>query len=161
MPQYAKSRDPMERLAILEERLAQLERTGRTTSEIPFFPTASHGLFWEDTGAFATTWETIITPRAAVVSLGLVFIGDLVGSTYTGGAWQVVLNDGAVTVGSGAVPPSATYALPAVSIDLGLYRGAPDLKIQIQTRRTSGATAGGRYGGGGAIGSAPRFARQL
>ncbi|WP_407553057.1 hypothetical protein QOM21_23835 [Streptomyces sp. Pv4-95] len=161
MPTYSKQRDPMERLAILEERLAQLERSGRERDEIPFFPTNSRTIAYDDaSAALVTTWETIISPRTALLSLGLVFIGDYVSPNYTGGLWQVVVND-SVVVGSGAVPASLTYVLPTLSIDLAPYRNSPDLKIQIQTRRTSGSTTGGKFGGGGSIGSAPRFARQL
>ncbi|MFJ5802671.1 hypothetical protein [Streptomyces decoyicus] len=161
MPQYSKQRNAMERVAILEERLDRLERSGRTTGEVPFFPTNSRTMAYDDTAAaFMTTWETIVTPRTAVLSLGLVLIGDFVSPSYTGGLWQVVLNDTTV-VGSGSVPASLTYVLPTLSIDLSPYRTAPDLKVQIQTRRTAGATTGGKFGGGGAIGSAARYARLL
>lgn len=161
MPKYSKSRDPMERLAVVEERLAQLERSGRERDEVPFFPTNSRTMAYDDTAsAFMTTWETIISPRTAVLSLGLVFIGDYISPSYTGGLWQVVINDTTV-VGSGSVPASLTYVLPTVSIDLAPYRNTPDLKVQIQTKRTAGASTGGKFGGGGSIGSAPRFARQL
>ncbi|PJN38990.1 hypothetical protein CG747_20840 [Streptomyces sp. CB02959] len=151
----------MERLAIVEERLDRLERAGREVDEVPFYPTNMRVMAYDDTAAsFMTTWETIITPRAAMLSLGLVFIGDYVSPTYTGGAWQVVVNDTTV-IASGSVPASLTYTFPAVTLDLSPYRNSPDLKIQIQTKRTSGATTGGKFGGGGSIGSAARFARQL
>ncbi|MEU7431096.1 hypothetical protein AB0B07_09595 [Streptomyces sioyaensis] len=151
----------MERLARLEDRLDQLERSGREVDEVPFYPTNSRVMVYDDTSAsFSTTWETIITPRTARLSLGLVFIGDYVSPNYTGGSWQVVVNDTTV-IGSGSVPASLTYVLPTVTLDLSPYRNAPDLKIQIQTQRTAGTTTGGKFGGGGAIGSAPRFARQL
>lgn len=161
MPAYSKARDPMERLAILEDRLDRMERSGREVDEVPLYPTNSRVMVYDDASAsFSTTWETIVTPRAAVLSLGLVFIGDFISPTYTGGSWQVVVNDTTV-IGSGSVPASLTYVLPTVTLDLSPYRNSPDLKIQIQTKRTSGATTGGKFGGGGAIGSAPRFARQL
>jgi hypothetical protein len=35
------------------------------------------------------------------------------------------------------------------------------LKVQIQARRTAGATTGGQQGGGGSIGLSPRYARLL
>jgi hypothetical protein len=89
-----------------------------------------------------------------------VFIGDQVSGVNSGGEWRVQLAD-TTTAGSGSVPPTFGYVLPTLTIDLTPYRQVPDLKVQIQVRRTSGATTGGKFGSGGSIGGAPRYARLL
>ncbi|MEU7381558.1 hypothetical protein AB0A91_16450 [Streptomyces sp. NPDC042207] len=159
MPKVATTPTFLQRLAIVEEQLAALRRAGRERDEVPFYATSLHGLVYEDGGSFTTLWEAIITPRTATLSLGLVLIGDTVGTTNTGGGWQVLLDD--TVAASGSVPATATYVFPALDLDLTPYRAAPQLKVRFQTRRTSGATTGGRYGGGGSIGGSPRYARLL
>lgn len=160
MPKVHKNTDFLQRLAELEERVQAMAREGWERDEVPFYPTSLRTFVYEDNTAFTTLWETIISPRAAQLSMGLVFIGDVVGTTNTGGEWRVVFDDSA-TVASGNVPATFTYALPALSLDLTPYRAATSLKIQIQVRRTSGATTGGKFAGGGAIGGAPRYARLI
>ena len=134
MPKVQKNVDFLQRLAELEDTVAALQRAGWERDELPFYPTSLHTFVYEDSTSFATLWETILSPRTAQLSLGLVFIGDQVSSVNTGGEWQVVFNDSTV-VASGTV--------------------------QIQVRRTSGTNTGGKFGGGGSIGGAPRYARLL
>ncbi|MGQ5576081.1 hypothetical protein [Streptomyces sp. ECR3.8] len=160
MPKVHKNIDLLQRLAELEEQVSALARNGRVVGEVPFYPTSLRTFVYEDNTSFTTLWETIISPRAAQLSMGLVFIGDIVGTTNSGGEWRVQFDD-STTVASGNVPATFTYALPALSLDLTPYRAAPSLKIQIQVRRTSGATTGGKFGNGGAIGGAPRYARLI
>lgn len=160
MPKVQKPVNLLEQLADLRERVATLERSGRVRDEVPFYATSLRTFVYEDATAFATLWETILTPRTATLALGLVFIGDVVAGTNTGGEWRVVLDDSQV-VDTGPVPATFAYTLPASVIDLTPYRAASQLKVQIQVRRTSGATTGGRYGGGGSIGGGPRYARLL
>ena len=50
-------------------------------------------------------------------------------------------------------------AAPEVVVDMSAYLGTTDLHVELRTRRTAGATTGGRYGGGGCIASAVRYAR--
>lgn len=160
MPKVHKATDFLQRLAELEERVQAMAREGWERDEVPFYPTSLRTFVYDDATSFTTLWETIISPRAATLSLGLVFIGDAVGATNTGGEWRVQFDD-STTVASGNVPPTFTYALPALSLDLTPYRAATSLKIQIQVRRTSGANTGGKFGNGGAIGGAPRYARLI
>ena len=160
MPKVQKTPDFLQRLAELEETVAALQRAGWERDELPFYPTSLHTFVYEDATSFATLWETILSPRTAQLSLGLVFIGDVVSSVNTGGEWQVVFNDSTV-VASGSVPNTFTYVLPALTLDLTPYRAASVLKVQIQVRRTSGTGTGGKFGGGGSIGGAPRYARLL
>ncbi|WP_330236165.1 hypothetical protein [Streptomyces sp. NBC_00566] len=160
MPKVQKTPDILQRLAVLEEQVADLRRSGREQGELPFFPTSLRGLVYEDGSSFTTTWETILSPRTAALQLGMVFIGDVVSSTNTGGAWQVVLNDTTV-ISSGTVPATFAFQIASLTVDLTPYLTASQLKVQIQTRRTSGSTTGGKWGGGGSIGSAPRYARLL
>ncbi|MGI3198451.1 hypothetical protein ACRJ4B_16170 [Streptomyces sp. GTA36] len=160
MPRVATTPDFLQRLAAVEQQVAELRRSGWERDEVPFYPTSLHGLVYEDNTSFTTLWESIITPRSATLALGLVLIGDVVGTTNTGGAWQLVLNDTTV-VASGNVPPTYTYSFPTTVVDLTPYRAATQLKVQFQVRRTSGATTGGRYGGGGSIGGSPTYARML
>ena len=160
MPKVQKNVDFLQRLAELEDTVAALQRAGWERDELPFYPTSLHTFVYEDSTSFATLWETILSPRTAQLSLGLVFIGDQVSSVNTGGEWQVVFNDSTV-VASGTVPATLAYTLPALTLDLTPYRAASSLKVQIQVRRTSGTNTGGKFGGGGSIGGAPRYARLL
>ncbi|MDV9194308.1 hypothetical protein [Streptomyces sp. Wh19] len=160
MPQHATTPSFLERLAVLEEQVATLRRTGWERDELPFYPTSMRAMPYDDATAFTSVWESVLAPRTASLSLGLVFIGDQVSGTNTGGAWQVVLNE-ADTVMSGSIAATFSYQFAAQVIDLTPYRTRTELKVQIQVRRTSGATTGGKFGGGGAIGMAPRYARLL
>lgn len=160
MPKVLTTPNFLQRIAILEQQVADLRRIGREQDELPFFPTSLRGLVYDDVTSFTTEWETILTPRTATLSLGLVLIGDSVSSTNTGGSWQVLFNDTTV-VASGTVPATFSYVFPALSLDLTPYRASAQLKVSVQVRRTSGAPTGGKYGGGGSIGCAPRYARQL
>ncbi|MFF9205151.1 hypothetical protein ACF1AE_25685 [Streptomyces sp. NPDC014986] len=159
MPKVQKPVDFLQRLAVLEEQVAVLRRAGRERDEVPFYPTSLRGMAYEDSTTFITLWETILSPRTAQLALGLVFIGDAVSGTNTGGDWQVLFDT--TVVASGTVPATLTYTFAALTLDLTPYRAASQLKVQVQIRRTSGATTGGRYGGGGSIGGAPRYARLL
>lgn len=159
MPKVQKSTDFLQRLAEVEEQLASLQRTGWERDELPLFPTSLHGLVYEDATSFVTLWETILSPRTATLSLGLVFLGDVVTATNTGGDWQVLLDTDVAA--SGTVPATFSYVLPALSLDLTPYRANTQLKVQVQVRRTSGATTGGKYNSGGAIGGSPRYAQLL
>lgn len=160
MPKVQKETDFLLRLADLEDEVAMLRRTTRGRDEVPFFPTSFRGLVYEDPTTWTTVWETILTPRMGTLSLGLMFVGDQVSGVNTGGEWQILL-DSSTVLTSGNVPANFAFTYPSVPIDLTLYRGVDQLQVRIQTRRTSGATTGGRYGGGGAIGSGLRFARLL
>lgn len=159
MPKTATTPDFLERLAVVEERLAALRRQGAEKDELPLFSTSYHGLVFEDATIFTTVWETVLTPRTASLSLGLVLIGDAVGAVNTGGEWQVLLDT--TTAASGTVPATFAYQFPALTLDLTPYRAASQLKVQIQVRRTAGAPTGGQFGGGGAIGCSPRYARLI
>ena len=160
MPKVAKQTNFLQQLAELKEQVADLRRTGWERDELPFFPTSLHGMVYEDSTRFITLWETVLSPRTASLSLGLVLIGDVVTSTNTGGNWQVVLNSTDVAA-NGTVPPTFSYVFPALTLDLTPYRALTQLKVQVQVQRTAGATTGGKYGGGGSIGCAPRYARLL
>ncbi|MDT0473016.1 hypothetical protein RM863_12865 [Streptomyces sp. DSM 41014] len=159
MPKVQRQLDFLQRLAALEEQVAAAARAGWERDELPLFPTSQRGLVYEDATSFLTLWETILTPRTATLQLGLVLLGDVVGTTNTGGEWQVLL-DGVVSA-NGTVPATFSYVLPALSFDLTPYRAQTSLKVQVQVRRTAGATTGGKYGSGGCIGGAPRYARLL
>jgi hypothetical protein len=160
MPKVQKTTDFLQRIAVLEEQVADLRRAGWERDELPFYSTSFNGLLYNDPTSFTTVWETILSPRTASLALGLVLIGDVVSSTNTGGEWQVAFNDSTI-VASGSVPATFSYVFPALSLDLTPYRAASQLKVQIQVRRTAGATTGGKYGGGGSIGCSPRYARLL
>lgn len=160
MPKVAKQTNFLQELAELREQVDALRRQGWERDELPFFPTSLHGMVYEDSTSLVTLWETILSPRTATLSLGLVFIGDVVSSTNTGGNWQVLLNSADVAA-SGTVPATFSYVFPALTLDLTPYRALTQLKAQIQVQRTAGATTGGKYGGGGSIGGAPRYARLL
>lgn len=159
MPKVAKQTNFLQRLAIIEGQVADLRRSGWERDELPLYPTSLHGLVYEDATSFTTLWESLLSPRTASLSLGLVLIGDVVTSTNTGGDWQVLFDT--TVVASGAVPATFSYTFPALALDLTPYRAAAQLKVQVQVRRTAGATTGGKYGGGGSIGCAPRYARLL
>lgn len=150
----------LERLAVLEEQVAVMRRTGWERDELPFYPTSLHSMPYEDSTTFAIVWETILTPRTATLSLSLVTIGDQVSAVNTGGEWQVVLDDSAVVL-SGTVAPTFSYQFATGVVDLAPYQGASQLKVQIKARRTSGSTTGGKFGSGGAVAVAPRYARLL
>ncbi|MEU3700994.1 hypothetical protein AB0E82_02075 [Streptomyces anulatus] len=159
MAQRVPSTDLLARLASLEEQVATLRRTGWERDELPLYPTAYTALAFSDATAFDTLWEGVLSPRTASLSLGLTLVGDQVAGVNTGGAWQVLFN-GAV-VWSGTALPSFTVQYASTVLDLLPYRGQSQLLVEIQTRRTSGATTGGRNGNGGSIGLSPRFARLL
>lgn len=160
MPKVQKTPNFLQELAVLKEEVAALKRSGWERDELPFYPTSLNGLRYEDSTSFITAWETIMSPRTAALALGLVLIGDVVSSTNTGGEWQVVLA-GSTVAASGSVPATFSYVFPALALDLTPYRAADQLKVQIQIRRTAGASTGGKFGGGGSIGVSPRYARLL
>ncbi|MER6191766.1 hypothetical protein [Streptomyces cyaneofuscatus] len=159
MPQRVPSTDLLSRLAALEEQVATLRRTGWERDELPLYATNFTAMAFNDGTSFATLWEGVMTVRTASLSLGLTLVGDQVTSTNTGGAWQVLL--GGSVVWSGTVLPTYTVQYANTVLDLLPYRGQSELLVEIQTRRTSGATTGGRNGNGGSIGLSPRFARLL
>ncbi|MEV6081103.1 hypothetical protein AB0L80_39335 [Streptomyces sp. NPDC052069] len=151
--------DLLARLATLEEQVAALRRAGWERDELPLYPTNFTAMAFSDATAFSTLWEGVMSPRTATLSLGLTLVGDQVAGVNTGGAWQVLL--AGTVVWSGTVLPTYTIAYVSTGLDLLPYRGAAGLLVEIQTRRTSGATTGGRNGNGGSIGLTPRFARLL
>lgn len=159
MPQRVRDVSLPARLARVEEQLAQLQRTGWERDELPLYPTNFTAMAFNDGTTFSTLWETVFAPRTAGLALGLTVVGDQVGAVNTGGEWQVLLA-GAV-VWSGTVPANYTVQSPATTLDLLPYRGTAEVLLQIQTRRTAGATTGGRNGNGGSIGLSPRYARML
>ncbi|MFD4572107.1 hypothetical protein ACFWNK_01750 [Streptomyces sp. NPDC058417] len=160
MPKIATTPGLLERIARLEQTVAALQREGRERDELPMYPTSYKGFPYEDSTTFVTLWEAILSPRTARLEMGLVFIGDQVSATNTGGSWQILL-DGSTVAASGTVPPTFSYVFPTASVDLTPYRAAQQLKVQLQVRRTSGASSGGKFGGGGSIGGAPTSARLL
>lgn len=140
--------------------MATLQRRQASRSdELPFFPTNSQTMPYQSDTAFTTAWETILTPRTATLSLGLVFIGDQVSGVNTGGAWQVLLD--AAVVMSGTITATFSYQFAAAFLDLTPYLTASQVQVSVQARRTSGAATGGKHGLGGSIGIAPRYARLL
>lgn len=159
MAKVSKSVNFLQELAELREQVADLRRSGWERDELPLYPTSLHGMVYEDAASFTTLWESILAPRTATLSLGLVLIGDVVSSTNTGGDWQVLLDS--TVVASGTVPATFAYVFPALTLDLTPYRAAAQLKVLVQVRRTAGASTGGKWGGGGSIGASPRYARLL
>jgi hypothetical protein len=162
MPAYASTPNIAQRVVRLEEELAQLRRrSAPVRDEVPVFPTSVQGMPAMDDTSFTTAWETILAPRTATLSVGLVFIGDQAGSPLvnTGGQWQVLL--GSTVVMSGTVAATYSYQFAAQDLSLAAYANDAQLQLQIQTRRTSGATTGGRWGFGGSILIAPRYLRLL
>jgi hypothetical protein len=156
MPQYIRPPDLVSQVAQLLERVAQLERRSpRVYDEMPMWPTGPRGVVYADSGAMETQWSGKLRVRAPWLSIGLLLIGDTVGTTLTGGGWQVLV-EGAVD-STGTVPADGTWHYEDVHLDLTSYMGA-DVQVEVQTRRSSGATSGGRYGTGGCIGSSIRYA---
>lgn len=159
MPQHATSPNFLQRLANLEQRVALAERsTGGSADEVPFYPTAYETMAYVDNATFSTAWETTITPRGSVLSMRVVTVGDQVSGVNSGGGWQMLLNS--VSVWSGSVTPTFTVGFAQQDFDLTPYLSSA-LHIELQVRRTSGATTGGRGGQGGSIGISPVFARLL
>lgn len=158
MPTYNRELTVEERLAQLEASVAQIGRGGSRPDDLPLFRTNYEGLNWDDSSTITTVFENKFTPRSASLALGLLLIGDVVGTTNTGGAWQVVLNLSDI-VASGTIPATNSYVLQDLVIDMSPYIAQTDLRIDVKTQRTTGASTGGRYGGGGCIGSAVRYAR--
>jgi len=159
MAQRVPSTDLLSRIAALEEQVAAQARTGWERDELPLYPTAFTAMAFNDSTTFSTLWEGVMTPRTASLSIGLTTVGDQVSGTNTGGAWQVLL--GGAVVWSGTVAPTYTIQYASTVLDLTPYRGLSSLLVEIQTRRTSGATTGGRGGAGGSIGLSPRYLRLL
>ncbi|MFC9465214.1 hypothetical protein [Streptomyces coelicoflavus] len=160
MPKVQKETDFLQRMADLEEAVATLQRATRGRDEVPLWSTSFRTLAYDDSTSWTTYWETTFTPRMGSLLLGLMFIGDQVGGVNTGGEWQVILNSSTFLT-SGNIPATFSYQVPNVPIDLTPYRGVDQLQVRVQARRTAGATTGGKYGGGGCIGSSMRFARLL
>lgn len=157
MPAYQRDRSVEERLAIVEEQLAALRRTGALVDDLAMFPVYYLGMEYVDTTVFQTAWQNIFTPRSSTLTLGMQLFGDQIGATNTGGEWQIALNGAVVT--NGSVPATYTLVQPVVALDLSPYLGVKDLLIELRTRRTAGATTGGHYGTGGCIASGFLFAR--
>jgi len=159
MPQYTKDRGLGELLAELTDRVARLERRQPIRYDAGgMSATSFHGLVYEDTASpsWTTYFQTVVRPRHAA-SLGLVFLGDQVGATNTGGAWRVQIAGTPVAGASGSVPPTFTYQFAALTLDLSGYSPTADLLIEVQGQRTSGATTGGRYSTGGTLGMGVRW----
>jgi hypothetical protein len=160
MPAYASTPNILQRIARMERQLEQLQRRSPALDmrdELAVFPTALYAMPMMDETSFITVWETLFAPRTGSLDLGLVFIGDQVSGVNTGGQWRVLL-DGAVVM-SGTVAATFSYQFAAQVLPLDVNN--PDVKLEIQSRRTSGATTGGRNGGGGTISIAPRYARLI
>jgi hypothetical protein len=157
MPAYQRDRSVEERLAIVEDQLAALRRQGSLVDDLAMFPVYFEAAVFDDSTALDPTWSNTFTPRASTLTLGLLFFGDTVGTTNTGGAWDVTLNG--ASVANGTVPATYTIVTPTVILDLSPYLGTKDLTVAVRTRRTSGATTGGRYTTGGCIASGVTFAR--
>jgi hypothetical protein len=161
MPQYASTPNLIQRLTRLERLVADLRRRDPARpDELPLFPVGLHTMPYQSYTGFTTMWETVLTPRTATLALGLVAIGDQVSAANSGGEWQVLLNDTTV-VASGSVAPTFSFQFAAPVIDLTPYLADAEVKVSIQARRTSGATTGGKWGLGGSIGLAPRYARLI
>lgn len=163
MPTYTnRARSLDERVAVLEDQLAALRRAGGVVDDVAMYRSSFQNFnFADDSAALTTQFENTFSPRGAVLTLGLSFFGDQVGTApvvNTGGTWDVLLNSVA-SGASGTVPATYTQIDVTAALDLTPYLGTRDLHVEVRTRRTSGATTGGRYGGGGCIASAVRFAR--
>ncbi len=157
MPKYTKDISLGEQVARLMDRVAALERRSPARMDAAgMFATSYRGLVYEDGTAWLTYFQAVIRPRHQA-SLGLVFLGDQVGTTNTGGAWRVQVAGTPVSGASGTVLPTFTYQFAALTLDLSSYSPTADLLIEVQGQRTSGATTGGRYGGGGALGMGVRW----
>lgn len=160
MPQHATTPNLLQRIARMEQRLAALQRQQPTPAdELPFYPTNLQTMPYQSFTSFTTAWETILTPRTSKLSLGLVAIGDQVSAVNTGGEWQVLFDT--TVVASGTVAATFSYQFAAPVLDVTPYLANTELKVLIQARRTSGQTTGGKFGSGGSIGIAPRYAKLL
>lgn len=159
MPQHASTLDLLQRLAVLEEQVAKLQRSGTQRDELPFYPIGFQGMPYADATSFTTVWDTIMAPRTGSLAIALRAVGDQVAAVNTGGSWQILAD--ADVVGSGLVPATFTIQTATVLIDLAPYLAQSALRVQIQVRRTAGATTGGKFGGGGAIGLSPTSARMI
>lgn len=157
MPAYTHDRTVEERLAILEDQVAALRRTGNLVDDLGMFPVYYLSMAYNDSTDSETTWQNVFTPRSSTLTLGMQLFGDQVGATNTGGSWEILLNG--ASVASGSVPPTFTLVQPVVPLDLSPYLGVKDLLVELRTRRTAGATTGGKYGTGGCIASGFLFAR--
>lgn len=161
MPTIMRSQDLAERVAVLEEQLARLQRASGVVDDVSIWRVGFENYLFDDAAAaLSTVHETTFTPRGAALTLGMSFYGDFVGTApqvNTGGVWDVLLNG--TTAASGTVPATYTIVETAPVLDLSPYLGARDLHVEVRTRRTAGATTGGRYGGGGSIASIIRYAR--
>lgn len=161
MPTILRSTDLAEQVAALTDRLARLERASGVVDDVSIWRVGFENYLFDDTSAaLSTVHETTFTPRGASLTLGLSFYGDFVGTSpqvNTGGTWDVLLNG--VSSASGTVPATYTIVETAPVLDLSPYLGVRDLHVEVRTRRTAGATTGGRYGGGGCIASIVRYAR--
>lgn len=147
-----------ERVAVTEDAVARLQRAGSVVDDIAMFRTGFENYNYDDQStALATVFENTFTPRGAVLLLGVSLFGDQVGATNTGGVWDVLVNG--VTAASGTVPATFTIVSSEIVIDLSPYLGTTSVHVEFRTRRTAGATTGGRYAGGGCIASAVRYAR--
>lgn len=157
MPAYQRDSSVEERVAVLEDQLAALRRQGNVVDDLAMFPSFDMGLVFSDATALTTAWENLFTPRSNTLTIGAQFYGDQVGATNTGGSWDVLLNG--TSVANGLVPATFTVVTPAIILDLSPYLGSRDLHIELRTRRTAGASTGGKYGGGGCIASGVLYAR--
>lgn len=159
MPQHASSPDFLQRLTVVEEKVAKLQRSGTQQDELPFYPVGFQGMPYADSAAFTTIWDTTMAPRTGSLSLGMRVLGDQVAAVNTGGDWQILANTDVAA--SGTVPATFTIQAATAVIDLAPYLALSALRIQIQVRRTAGATTGGKFGGGGSIGLSPTYARMI
>lgn len=158
MPQHVITPNLLQRLTAVEQHLARLERsTTGTADEVPFYPTAYETMAYVDNTTYTTAWETTITPRGSTLSMRMVILGDSINSVNSGGDWQVLFNS--AVVWSGSVPATFTYQYVQTILDVTPYASASSLHIELQARRTAGATTGGRNGSGGSIGMSPIYAR--
>lgn len=160
MGTYPKDRGIGERLAILEGVVEQLRRTSRTLYQPgALFATSLHGMVYEDTASpnWVTYFETHIRP-ARQLDIGLVFLGDQVSGTNTGGAWQIKVAGTVISSATGTVTANFSYQFASALIDLTSYPSNQPVLIEVQGQRTSGATTGGKYGTGGTLGIGIRWA---
>ncbi|KRV48776.1 hypothetical protein AQ490_23175 [Wenjunlia vitaminophila] len=157
MPQYLRPVDLAEQVQRLTERVAQLERrSADTRAEMPMWPTGPRGVVNADETVFATQWEGMVQPRTRTLSIGLLLLGDQVAGVNTGGEWRLRVAE--VVAATGVIVANFTWSLQGADLDLTPYMTTANVKIEFQTRRTSGATTGGKYGTGGCIASVIRYA---
>lgn len=157
MPTYNRERSLDEQVAILAEQVAQLRRSGSVVDDLTLFRTGFENFNYDDASSLSTVFENTFSPRGSSLVIGLSIFGDQVSAVNTGGTWDVLVNS--VTAASGSVPATFTIIDTDVAIDLSPYLGTSSVHVEIRTRRTAGATTGGRYGGGGCIASTIRYAR--